>query len=125
MNRSRPRQQLLPVLAVAVLLIVGGCGLAGGTLGGREKCWTDERAASLWRGILGIDGRNASLVTAEGEAIPLWPGALGWRIGADGVGELTRGDEVVARAGDDLTLFGGVGADGFLLVCAVEERQAG
>lgn len=113
------------ILVLAVVMIVGGCGLAGGTLGGREKCWTDQRAASIWRGVLGIDGTNASLVTPEGEVIPLWPGALGWRMGVDGVGELTRGDEVVARAGDDLTLFGGVGADGFLLICAVEERHSG
>lgn len=80
---------------------------------------------SLWRGILAIEGTNASLVAAEGDVILLWPGALGWRMGADGVGELTRGDQVVARAGDDLTLFGGVGADGYLLICAVEERHTG
>jgi hypothetical protein len=35
-------------------------------------------------------------------------------------GEFIRGADVVAKAGDDVTLFGGVGADGALIVCAVE-----
>jgi hypothetical protein len=42
------------------------------------------------------------------------------RVGAGGVGELVRGGDVVARAGDDVTLFGGAGADGALVVCGVE-----
>lgn len=119
--RPRHRHRLRGILAALLASVVlAGC-IAGGTLGGREKCWTDQRAASVWRGILGIDGTNATLSTPEGEVIPLWPGALGWRIGTDGVGELTKGEEVVARAGDDVTLFGGAGADGFLVVCGVEE----
>jgi hypothetical protein len=90
-------------------------------LGGREKCWPESppRAASVWRGILRIDDSgSARLATPEGEEIPLLPGNFGFRAGT---GELVRGSDVVARDGDDLTLFGGAGGDGFLVVCAIEE----
>jgi hypothetical protein len=50
----------------------------------------------------------------------LLPGTLQTRVGDDGVGELASGTDVVATAGDDVTLFGGAGADGRLVVCAVE-----
>ena len=82
-------------------------------------------AASLWRGILRIDASGGRLETPEGDVIPLLPGVLQTRAGAAGAGELVRGTDVVARAGDDLTLFGGAGADGALVVCAVEEIHAG
>ena len=113
---------LASALALA-LLGVGGCALAGGTLGGREKCWPEDppRGASIWRGILRIDSRGRSLDTPEGYPIPLIPGTLTTRVGGGGVGELVRGNDVVARAGADVTLFGGMGADGGLVVCAVEE----
>jgi hypothetical protein len=100
-----------------------GCSLASGTLGGREKCWPEDepRAASIWRGTLRVDAFGGRLETPEGDVIPLIPGALGTRVGDAGVGELVRGSDVVARAGEDLTLFGGAGSDGALVVCAVEE----
>jgi hypothetical protein len=110
------------LLLVVFACVLAGCSLTGGnTLGGRDKCWTDQRAASIWRGILGIDGTSATLSTPEGDVIPLWPGTIGWRMGADGRGELTKGDEVIAHARDDVTLFGGAGSDGFLVVCGLEE----
>jgi hypothetical protein len=77
----------------------------------------------VWRGILRIDTSGGWLDTPEGEVIPLAPGALQTRVGASGVGELVRGEDVVAMAGDDVTLFGGAGADG-LLVGAVETLHA-
>ena len=77
--------------------------------------------ASLWRGTLEIDAAGARLATPEGDVIPLRPGALGIRIGADGAGELVAGDRAAARTGDDVSLFGGAGADGSLVVCDVEE----
>jgi hypothetical protein len=40
------------------------------------------------------------------------------RIGSGGTGEMFQGSNVVARAGDDVSLFGGAGADGALVVCA-------
>jgi hypothetical protein len=113
-------------LALALsLILLGtvGCALAGGTLGGREKCWPEDppRGASIWRGILRIDSRGGRLDTSEGDVIPLIPGTLTTRVGGGGAGELVRGNDVVARAGADLTLFGGMGSDGGLVVCGVEE----
>lgn len=101
-----------------VLFVVVGCSIGVDTLGGREKCWTDQRAASLWRGILRIDATGAALDTPESDVIPLAPGALQFS-GAN----LVRGSDVVATVGDDVTLFGGAGADGVLVVCAVEENR--
>jgi hypothetical protein len=115
------------LLLVAILLgTIAGCAISGGTLGGYEKCWPESppRAASLWRGILVIDDVVSQLATPEGDVIPLSPGALVTRMGVDGVGELVAGDQVIARAGDDVTLFGGAGADGALVVCAVDEVHA-
>jgi len=122
------RRLVHPGLALVVCLaLIGasGCALTGGTLGGREKCWPEQpaRAASLWRGVLQIDAVSAQLNTPEGDIIPLLPGSLQTRVGDDGVGELVSGTDVVARAGDDVTLFGGAGADGALVVCAVEEKH--
>ena len=116
-------------LALAVglaLLGTAGCSFGSGTLGGREKCWpeSEQRAASIWRGILRIDASGAQLDTPEREVIPLLPGTLATRVGANGIGELVRGNDVVARTGDDLTLFGGAGSDGALVVCRVEEVHA-
>jgi hypothetical protein len=109
--------------SVILALAVAGCSLAGGTLGGRDKCWpgSDHRAASIWRGVLRIDATGAQLDTPEGDVIPLLPGALQTRVGDGGVGQLLRGSDVVATAGQDVTLFGGAGADGALVVCGVEE----
>jgi hypothetical protein len=114
-------------LVVGLALLSGvGCALTGGTLGGREKCWpeSDQRAASLWRGILRIDASGGWLDTPEGDVIPLLPGALEPRVEEGGLGELVRGADVMARAGEDVTLFGGAGSDGALVVCAVEEIHA-
>jgi hypothetical protein len=118
------RRSIALVIALAVAPVAaGGCALGSGTLGGREKCWPEEdrRAPSLWRGILQIDVSGAQLATPEGDVIPLIPGALDTRVGESGVGELVSGGNVVAKAGDDVSLFGGAGADGALVVCAVEE----
>ena len=116
-------RNLVATFLALTLTTVAGCSISGGTLGGREKCWPADppRAASIWRGVLAIDANGGQLWTPEGEVIVLWPGALSTRIGADGTGELVSGNDVVARAGQDLTLFGGMGSDGALVVCGVEE----
>lgn len=121
-TRLLGRQALVVVLGLA-LLGAAGCSLEPNLIGGREKCWPADppRAASLWRGILRIDASGGRLETPEGDVIPLLPGSLQARAGATGVGELVRGTDVVARTGDDVTLFGGAGGDGALVVCAVEE----
>ncbi len=120
------RKPLIVLVLAVVLVAIGGCSIAGGTLGGRETCWaeSDPRMASLWWGILEIDAAGARLRTPEGDVVPLLPGGLMSRMGADATGELVAGDRVVARAGDDVTLFGGAGSDGVLVVCAVEERHS-
>jgi hypothetical protein len=123
-RRARPGLALALALVAAV---AGGCALTSGTLGGREKCWpdTDRRAASIWRGILRIDASGGRLETPEGDVIPLLAGTLTSRIGDGGTGELVRGSDVAARAGQDLTLFGGMASDGTLVVCGVEEIHSG
>ena len=120
MHRDR---QLRTVVLGLAFLSVAGCSLAGGTLGGREKCWpeSEARMASVWRGILRIDVAGGRLDTPEGDVIPLLPGALQTRVGDGGVGQLVRDSDVVATAGQDVTLFGGAGGDGALVVCGVEE----
>ncbi len=111
------------VALVSFALAVAACSFGGGTLGGRDTCWpgSEHRAPSVWRGVLRIDATGAQLDTPEGDVIPLLPGALQTRVGDGGVGQLVRGSEVVATAGQDVTLFGGAGADGALVVCDVEE----
>jgi hypothetical protein len=112
-----------PIAALAAAILgLSGCGLSGNLLGGREACWGEEpRTASIWRGIFAMDDFGIRLETPEGEAIPLLPGALQMRVGKDFTSEIVAGDRVLAREGDDVTLFGGMGADGALVVCAVEE----
>lgn len=124
MSRTRGvASRALTLVVGLALLSSAGCSLAGGTLGGREKCWPEDprRAASVWRGTLRIDGSGGYLDTPEGDVIPLRPGTLATRVGENGIGELVHGGDVVARAGNDVTLFGGAGADGALVVCGVEE----
>ena len=117
-----PREAVLAV-ALSSMVVASACSLTGGTLGGRDTCWPESahRMASVWRGVLRIDASQAELDTPEGDVIPLIAGALQTRIGEGGVGQLVRGSDVVATAGQDVTLFGGAGADGALVVCAVEE----
>ena len=110
-------------LLAATLVATTGCALAGGTLGGREKCWPEEppRGASVWRGTLTVDESGGALLTTDGDVIALIPGTLSTTMATDGIGVLVDGDRVVAKAGADLSLFGGMGSDGALVVCDVEE----
>jgi hypothetical protein len=114
---------LRPTALVVLAVASAGCSLASGTLGGREKCWdeSDSRFATLWRGVLHIDASGARLDTPEGEVIPLVPGSLTARLGQDGVGELVSDSVVVAKAGQDVTVFGGGGSDGAIVVCTIAE----
>lgn len=113
-------------LALALGLALAGCALAGGTLGGRERCWPEDQqlGASLWRGTLRIDASGGRLDTPEGDVIPLLPGTLNTRVSSSGVGELVRGTDAVAKDGDEVTLFGGMGSSGALVVCSVDEVHA-
>ena len=64
---------VMVIVLAATTIGTAGCALTGGTLGGREKCWpeSDQRAPSLWRGILRIDANGDRLETPEGDVIPL------------------------------------------------------
>jgi hypothetical protein len=121
------RQLGFAIATASLVLGLAGCGPGSGDLlGGRETCWREEerRVAGLWRGTFRVDLSGGWLDTPEGDAIPLGPGGLQVRVGDTGVGQLVRGSEVVATAGDNLTLFGGAGSDGVLVVCAIEEFHA-
>lgn len=123
MRIARPRAAA--TLALVLSVASGSCSLGINTLGGREKCWpaSDQRAASVWRGTLGVSGTTGSLATPEGDVIPLIGGALTFAMDTAGRGVLVRGNDIQARDGDDVTLFGGAGADGTLMVCGVEENR--
>ena len=111
------------LLAAVIGIAAAGCSI--NTLGGREKCWSehDPRMASLWRGTLQIDAFSARLLAPEGDLV-LLPGTLTTQMGEDGVGELASGSDVLARSGDAVTLWGGIGGDGTMVVCYVEETRA-
>lgn len=122
-----PGQTRVLRVVLGLALLASGCAFAGGTLGGREKCWpeADRRLPSTWRGTLAIDSAGGRLDTPEGDIIRLLPGTLAMRVGSNGGGELARDNgDVVARAGDDVTLFGGAGSDGALVVCGLEETHS-
>lgn len=124
---TRPR---LLAAAVALTVIVAGCSLTGGgnLLGGRERCWPQDppRLASTWRGILTMDENGFRIITPEGETIWLIAGSIVFNWTPGSVGELVDGSgNVLARAGQDITLFGGAGADGGLVLCGLEEVHAG
>jgi len=118
---------LIPGL-VGLALVVGAC-TAGdvSVLGGREGCWDEGggRVASLVTGTLRIGDGPPHLDTAEGDAVSL----LLNRYDLNASGPVVRlsdpGAGEVAADGEQVTLFGGVGADGALYVCAVDERHAG
>jgi len=111
------------ILVAAVVGAMSGCSFD--TLGGRQKCWSegDPRTAGLWRGTLQIGAFGAQLLAPEGDLV-LLPGRLTTRLGEGGVGELVEGSDVVARAGANVTLWGGIGGDGTMVVCAVEETHS-
>lgn len=110
----RPAASRSFAIALGAGLIVGAC---GGTLGGRQKCWPDARSAGVFSGRLQITGDMATLLTSDG-SVGLRDGGL--RIAPDGSGTLLDGEKVIARSGDMVTIFGGVGADDELLMCSLE-----
>lgn len=111
-------------MALAIMAITSAaCSPGSGLLGGRETCWPESegRLASIWRGTLRIDATGSRLELLEGDVMPLWPGELATRVDGDGVGHLVHGEDAVATSGQDVTLFGGGGSDGSLVVCGVEQ----
>jgi hypothetical protein len=118
---------LRPASLLLAAATIGGCALTGGTLGGRETCWPEEqpRMASLMKGTLTLGVEGPYLATPEGEELPL----LLPRFDLAQAGPKTAltdpgGGGIVAIDGELVTLFGGIGADGAMFVCAVEERSS-
>jgi hypothetical protein len=121
MTMTRSRHAALVLAA----LMVSACSITGGTLGGRETCWPEEeqRIPSLMKGTLHVGDANPTLATPEGEVLPLRLPRFdltteGSTIALSDPG----GGGVVAANGELVTLFGGLGADGSMYVCGVEER---
>jgi hypothetical protein len=104
---------------------VAACSITGGTLGGRETCWPEDepRIASLMKGTLHVGEANPTLATPEGEVLPLRLSRFDLRMDGSTIAlSDPGGGGVVAADGELVTLFGGLGADGSMYVCGVEER---
>ena len=106
-------------------LSVAACSITGGTLGGRETCWPEEeqRMPSLMKGTLSVGDANPTLATPEGEVLPLRLPRFDLTMDGSVIAlSDPGGGGVVAANGELVTLFGGLGADGSMYVCGVEER---
>ena len=109
-------------------LVVGACTVGDvSVFGGREGCWDegDGRVASVVTGTLQIGDARPHLDTAEGEAVSLLLNRYDLNTSGPVVRLSDPGAGEVAADGEQVTLFGGRGADGALYVCAVDERHAG
>jgi len=112
-------------LALSVALLAG-CALTGNLLGGRERCWPNEqdpRVAALMDGrlVLAESLGGPYLADTEGGDLPL---EFADPVAYDPVGSnLVRGGQVVAVDGDEVTLWGGIGGGGTMVVCDVEENR--
>jgi hypothetical protein len=112
----------------AVLLGATACSIAEpNLLGGREKCWSegDPRNAALLEGRLdlAISSNSGTLITPDGTDFETEFPFMSVRESDDTV-VLVHDGQIVAQSGETVTLFGGYGPDGVLLVCAIEERAA-
>jgi len=117
------RYFLIAFASLAMLL--AGCGGLN-LLGGRQPCWSeaDHRSATLMRGrldlVLGSNG--GTLATPDGTGFQVtFPFMT-----VDHVGEivvLTDEGKTIALSGETVTVFGGLGPNGDILVCSIEEQS--
>ena len=117
------RNAFLLVLAVALSTV--SCSITGGTLGGRATCWPEvpQRIPSLMKGVLTFGVEGPYLATPEGDELPLLLNRFDLADVPSGPAlSDPGGGGIVAAHGDTVTLFGGLGADGSMYVCDVEER---
>jgi hypothetical protein len=113
---------------LGLVLVVGACTVGDvSVFGGREGCWdeADERVASLVTGTLRIGDGAPHLDTSDGEAVRLLLNRFDLHADRPVVTLSDPGAFEVAADGEQVTLFGGRGADGALYVCGVDERHAG
>ena len=112
------------IAAAAFALLLSGCGGVN-LLGGRQPCWSeaDRRAATLMRGELQLElmSNSGTLATPEGTDFPVQFPFMTVSTVADSV-VLTYEGRTVATSGETVTVFGGLGPDGILLVCSIENE---
>ena len=117
------RRHLLIGLASLSLLITG-CGGVN-LLGGRTPCWSeaDKRLATVMYGRLDLDLQSGggTLATPDGTDFKVtFPFMTVTSVGPTVV--LTDEGKTVALTGETLTVFGGLGSDGILMVCSIDEE---
>jgi hypothetical protein len=110
--------RILPRLAgVALTVTIAGCSLVQpNLLGGREKCWgeSDPRMATLMKGRLDLapGSGGGTLVTPEGTDFETQFPFMTVESGIDPP-VLVDGGRTVSISGETVTVFGGLGSDGF------------
>jgi hypothetical protein len=106
-------------MAVALALATIACSADLNVLGGRQKCWndSDKRGASLMKGTLNLDPASPTLDTPEGDRLALY--FSGVRLSGGTL--VDSNGTTVARDGQLVTLFGGLGSDTSMVVCSVEK----
>jgi hypothetical protein len=119
--------QDLAISGLAVGAILAGCSFAAPSLnllGGREKCWSEAepRLATVMKGRLELGAYPWSLDTPEGEVFGI--DFAGPRLDATGTQLLDASGNKIADEGEMVTVFGGLGSDGVIMVCGIEERHA-
>jgi hypothetical protein len=123
---TRPSSVFLTVLT---LTIAGCAAVEPNLLGGRERCWNDDaepRQETVMRGTLDLDPVvGSALDTPEGERFDIDFPVLVVKSVAGDVAVVEPGGATVATDGELVTIFGGLGSDEVIQVCAIEERHNG
>lgn len=114
------------MVAVVASVVAGCAGAEPNLLGGREKCWShsDVRLASLMKGWLDLDADPPAMHTPEDEDLSLTFPFMTLKKTANGP-VLMDGATAVAQNGELVTVFGGLGSDASMTVCAIEEHHDG
>jgi hypothetical protein len=112
-------------LTLILAFVIAGCSGSPNLLGGRERCWPegDTRLATLMKGRLELGAFPWQLDTPEGESFALE--FAGPRLDPTATSLVDATGRTVATEGEMVTLFGGLGSDGVIVVCAIEERHPG
>lgn len=115
-------------LTLAALLAVAACnGGAGVRISTRSMAPGETCALGLFGGKLAVEPSSGLGLDTGHEAVAKvwWPS--GWTARSDaaaGVGLIDPQGEVVAHVGDQISVGGGYGADGWLHACAVGRSPA-
>ena len=115
----------LLIVTVLLSMLLTGCGGVN-LLVGRQPCWpeADKRLAGVTRGQLFLDlaSGTGTLSTPDGTDFPTrFPFMSVESVGPTVV--LTDEGKTIALSGETLNVFGGLGLDGTILVCSIEEES--